>query len=119
MGHSKLLISIAILGACGGKTADPQADAAGEVVHVVAHDVSPPLRDLAKLARPSRVADEAPEAEPVRRLPLKHFKTLRAQDTAIQTAFGATPIVATAANFEGMGAGIPGFVPGGVPPDTD
>src|SRR5262245_41317454 len=109
---------IVLLAACnGGKSTEPQPDAA-EVLNIVAHDVSPPLRELAKL--PSRrIAGEALEAEPVRPIPLKHFKTLSGHDPVIQTEMGAAPIVATTVNFEGMGAGMPGFTPGGVPPDTD
>jgi hypothetical protein len=109
---------VVLLGACGRPAADPQTDAAN-VLNVVAHDVSPPLRELANTAPSRLAADEVPEAEPVRRIPLKHMRTLAAVDSVVQTTMGAQPIAAPTANFEGLGAGLSGFTPGGVPPDTD
>jgi hypothetical protein len=103
---------------CNGKSAEPPATDAGETFPSVASDISPPLRDLVKNAK-VRDPDEAPEMEPVRRIPLRHFRTLTATDRVVQSDFGTQPIPAPAVNFEGMGAGMAGFTPGGVPPDTD
>src|SRR5262249_7789754 len=92
----------------------PQPDAAEFAI--VAHDVSPPLRELAKV--PSLRVPTAREAEPWRRIPVRASTTF-APDPIIQTEQGATPIAAPTVSFEGMGAGMPGFNPGGTPPDTD
>jgi hypothetical protein len=110
-----LLIAV-IASGCNAHQASPSPDAA-QVLNITAHDVSPPLRDLAKLPS-TRVRGEI-EFEPVRPIPMKHFKRMDAPDPVIQTEMGAAPIAAPSVSFEGMGNGMPGFTPGGVPPDTD
>lgn len=113
------MLSLAALPACSDKSVEPKPDGR-EVLNVTARDVSPPLRELAKLARPTSLDSEAEEAEPVRRIPHPQMRaTTQQPDLVVQDFEGATPIAPTVANFEGMGAGLTGFTPGGVPPDTD
>jgi hypothetical protein len=115
---------VTVLGLAGG-CRGPSTDLAvappdsGVVVNVVAHDVSPPLRELAVRARALPRSDEAPEAEPVHRIPHARMRSFAAPDPVVQHAPGAAPIDAPIADFEGLGAGIPNFQVGGVPPDTD
>jgi hypothetical protein len=80
------------------------------------HDVSRPLRELATLPPQFEVEDEA---EPVRRIPHPLMRAALAPDNVVQPVMGLAPAVATGVNFEGMGAGMTNFVPGGTPPDTD
>ncbi len=106
-----------LLTACGGSSTVSKPDG-GEVVTLTAHDVSLPLRDMAKLVQP-RARDEADEAEPVRRIPHPKMRRTARPDAVVQDFMGQEPIVMPTVSFEGMGAGISGFQPGGVPPDTD
>jgi len=116
MRQSSRALLIILVGACNADRTDPKPDAA-ESFEIVAHDVSPPLRELAKL--PSlRAANRLHEAEPWRRVPLRASTTF-APDPMIQTEQGTTPIAAPSVSFEGMGAGMANFNPGGTPPDTD
>src|SRR5205823_1836913 len=119
-GSSCLLSFLAVSSACGKTATEPNADG-GEVVNISARDVSAPLREMAKLARPTRLVRDDDEAEPVHRIPhpmMRSTSALRA-DRVVQDFVGQVPIAATTVNFEGMGAGMAGFTPGGVPPDTD
>ncbi len=86
------------------------------VRHAVHQDVSPPLRDLIK------VAPEAPlgkhEAEPARRIPLPQGLAPLAEDPARQqTVTPGTPAVNS--TFEGLGQGQYGFSVQYAPPDTN
>ncbi len=123
MRFSRVVAALAFTWAChSDRQVDPKPDGA-ELVRVVAHDVSPPLRELAKLPRPQRDIDEVEEAEPARRIPHPTWRSpaqLPAHDTIEQRAYAAPDaIAATTVNFEAMGAGMSGFTPGGIPPDTD
>ncbi|MEO8552170.1 MAG: MYXO-CTERM sorting domain-containing protein, partial [Kofleriaceae bacterium] len=69
-------------------------------------------------AAPERDADEL-EYEPVRRIPHPRMRKTPSPDPVVQRTMGLAPPLATLANFEGQGAGLTGFQPGGVPPDTD
>ena len=87
----------------------------------VHHDVSLPLRDLAIPAPGLTVAET--DSEPVRRIPIPTgVKPSNVADPVLQTpAIAATALQAPVAglNFEGLGAGLPGFVVAAVPPDTN
>jgi MYXO-CTERM domain-containing protein len=116
MRQSFRAILVLVVGACNARETAPSPDA-GQVLNIVAHDVSPPLRELAKL--PSTRVREVREAEPWRRIPLKHMSSTFAPDSAIQTQAGATPIAAPSVSFEGIGAGMAGYNVQFTPPDTD
>ncbi|HKF22128.1 MAG TPA: DUF11 domain-containing protein [Candidatus Angelobacter sp.] len=94
----------------------------------VHHDVSPPLRDLAKTA--GLPAAEQEEGEPVRAIPLPSgFKPANEPDPVLQTAGAAATIPVTPPvslsptlllNFDGIGQGTPaGFSDCCAPPDTN
>jgi hypothetical protein len=105
----RVYAALALFAACSSPT--PTTD----VTHVTGFDVSRPLRELA--ANPPRFLKDD-EAEPVLRIPHPRMVS-GVGDLALQTRMGAAPAAAVAANFEGMGAGMTNFTPGGVPPDTD
>ena len=88
------------------------------------YDVSPPLRELAKLPRRERPADvELGEMEEVRPNPwaarLIAPETDHSGEAIMQRVPGPAAISPTTANFEGQGAGLAGTNVGGYPPDTD
>jgi len=92
-----------------------------EVIEPDVMDVSPPLREMAKVPT-EQVMLRGVEAEPVREIPRKVERegTRSAKDDpTVQTAFGPGQIPTTGANFEGMGTGLPGFTLQFLPPDTD
>src|SRR5689334_2647607 len=108
LGAMRVTIALALLAACSTPVST-------DVSSVVAFDMSRPLRELAQY--PSRF-EKSDEAEPVMRIP--HRLMLQGMgDRAIQARVGAAPAAPVGASFEGMGAGMTGFTPGGVPPDTD
>lgn len=92
------------------------------VVHGdVQHDVSAPLRDMAKGAP---IPPEPPEeAEPVRTIPLPSgFKPVNEPDLALQRttatrSAGLSPTLIN--NFDGIGQGVFGFSVAVAPPDTN
>jgi hypothetical protein len=111
-------LAVVLLCACHDPAAvDPRPDGA-VVVDVVAKDVSPPLRELAKLVRP-RIASEPREAEPVRRIPHPRMRAFTGTDRVAQRTLPEANIVAPSVSFEGVGAGLAGFSPSSIPPDTD
>jgi len=87
----------------------------------VHHDVSRPLRDLAKTA-PAQDAAER-EAEPPRRIPIPAgVKPAGVLDPVLQQTTVEAPTLVgptQGLNFEGMGIGLPGFFIAGAPPDTN
>ncbi|HEX7836988.1 MAG TPA: hypothetical protein VF469_05965 [Kofleriaceae bacterium] len=89
------------------------------IIHEDAHDVSPPLDELLKMAVP-RVGGLAHEAEPWRRIPHAQLQSAGlVTDPVVQTAIGAPLIPTTMANCEGAGTGMTGFTVNVAPPDTD
>ena len=91
---------------------------------MVAHDISPPLRDLAQLDKyVQRDDDEIEESEPARRIPHPHMHARLAPgsfDAVSQTEFGPEPIAAPDRELRRAWApASPASLPGGVPPDTD
>jgi hypothetical protein len=117
----RIVLSVVVVAGCGDKTADPKPDAA-EIVQVVAHDISEPLRDYAKIAMAHpKVREGLLEAEPARRIPHPHMKADNGiADSVVQSAHVATPAIpAPSVNFEGVGAGLAGFNVQYQPPDTD
>jgi len=81
------------------------------LVPPVHHDVSLPLS-----AMPAVPQGPPEEAEVPRRIPLN--LPGNRHDPVVQTS--ATQLAApTSSSFEGMGAGLAGFSPGGTPPDTN
>jgi subtilisin-like proprotein convertase family protein len=91
-----------------------------EVIKPDSQDVSPPLRDLAKVPVPESF-DRAKEAEPHRMLPI--VDRLQAQasqaDSVVQNFIGTANIPSPTTTFEGMGSGLAGFTVQSAPPDTD
>ncbi|HEY6348648.1 MAG TPA: hypothetical protein VI636_04480 [Candidatus Angelobacter sp.] len=88
----------------------------------VQHDVSLPLRDLARSAPfPAIVAPE--EAEPLRVIPLPPgFKPASEPDAVLQQKMAAAPDALAPTmglNFNGIGQGVAGFNIQFVPPDTN
>src|SRR5262249_10645907 len=85
------------------------------------HDVSPPLRDLAKTAPPLTAGPL--EADDLRAIPLPSgFKPANQPDTVLQTTTteAPTPLGPTVGlNFEGQGNGFPNYSVLAAPPDTN
>ena len=80
------------------------------------HDLSPPLRDMARWAPPLHAKHEA---EPVRKIPMPPFPAQQ-EDAAIQRQSLVQALAATTGlNFEGLGNGQYGFTVNSAPPDTD
>ena len=120
------LIALALIAGCHDPRSNPAPAAAdgAEVFSAQAYDVSPPLRELAKLPRRERPADvELGEMEEVRPNPwaarLNAAETDHSGEAVMQRVPGPAAIAATTANFEGQGAGLAGTNVGGYPPDTD
>ena len=114
---SSALITAAFLLALAsgqGQQAQQQQAGAPEIKQAIQHDVSPPLRDIARPPQPRLTR----EAEPVRRLPVK-LPITEQQDAAVQTILG--PLVGTTPglSFAGVGNGDYGFAPDAAPPDTN
>jgi uncharacterized protein (TIGR03382 family) len=113
------LVVHAVAACSRGGEAAPPPDLV-EVVKISAYDLSLPLRELA--AAPAALVGEreTEEAEPARRIPHPAMRRLSAStpDRVVQDKPAPKVIAAPEANFEGLGAGIAGFTPGGVPPDT-
>src|SRR5262249_23258638 len=100
------------------QTVETKPDA--QVLNVIAHDVSPPLRELAML--PRRAPREELETEPPRQLPMPHMKKaseIASTDPVVQAKFGPTAIAPTAKIFEAQGAGLAGFTNVTLPSDAD
>jgi uncharacterized repeat protein (TIGR01451 family) len=112
-----LPISVLLL-ACFVLPAPGQVQSTLTDVH---HDVSRPLRELAKTA-PAQAADQR-EAEPIRVIPVPvGMKPAGDPDPVLQrtTANSPTLLAPTPGlNFEGLGTGLPGFIIAGAPPDTN
>src|SRR5215471_18859048 len=86
------------------------------VRHAEHHDVSPPLSDLIKQARPMQFAKH--EAEPARRIPLPEGLAAQAEDPMRQqTVIPGTPTPNS--SFEGLGQGQYSFSVLYAPPDTN
>jgi uncharacterized repeat protein (TIGR01451 family) len=86
------------------------------------HDVSPPLRDLAKNAPAQELGPR--EADELKIIPLPPgFKPAGEPDTVLQsTTTTATPTAlgpTVGLNFEGLGTGFPNYVVNLAPPDTN
>src|ERR1044071_3117048 len=113
-----LLLLVTTVTACTDNT-----PAGPDVVNPDGADISPPLRDLAKMVpeQPDGDSDFARgrEAEPWRQIPRPGNFGKPVHDPVVQFQQGAGEIAATLANFEGMGAGLAGFSVQSAPPDTD
>ncbi|HEY6971363.1 MAG TPA: hypothetical protein VJA94_19295 [Candidatus Angelobacter sp.] len=88
----------------------------------VQHDVSPPLRDMIKMAREPEA--EPAEAEELKRITLQPgYKPDTEPDSALQrttTAFAPELAPTVLNNFDGIGQGVPsGFTINLAPPDTN
>ena len=90
------------------------------------HDVSQPLRDLARNASAS-APQEQQEAEEVKVIPLPPgFKPANEPDSVLQRSLPIRDNAAAAAfgptmglNFEGLGSGFPNYAISAAPPDTN
>jgi hypothetical protein len=113
---SALITAAFLLALASGHGQQTQQQQAGrpEIKQSIQHDVSPPLRDIARPPQPRLTR----EAEPVRRLPVT-LPITEQQDTALQTIVG--PLVGTTPglSFAGVGNGDYGFAPDAAPPDTN
>jgi hypothetical protein len=83
-----------------------------EVSAAVHHDVSPPLRDLATNSQETG-QHEVPNHQ------LPSGPSGNAPDPVIQPRLGAAAAPTPGTSWEGMGQGMPGFVVGYAPPDTN
>jgi subtilisin-like proprotein convertase family protein len=112
-------IAAAATPACSPSKSLP--DSGVHLVPLDGHDVSPPLRELARRA-PSNPPDddEVGEAEPLRLIP-HHWPDAAGvrPDPAVQTELGTGGAPTLLGQFEGMGAGLNGFQVHAAPPDTD
>ena len=110
---SRLLVAAALLaamvaavlfgGSAGSAAPTPSAQADANLTPTfrwdVAHDVSPPLRDLAR----DRIAPDAENpADELEGGPIASTDVGRSGDGALQSALPATAIPSTQANFEGL-----------------
>lgn len=113
-----LLLLVTTVTACTDNT-----PAGPDVVNPDSADISPPLRDLAKMVPQEPDGDDdfarGREAEPWRQIPRESQFAGRAHDPVVQFQQGVGEIAATLANFEGMGKGLAGFSVNVAPPDTD
>src|SRR5262245_48214502 len=81
------VLVIPVLAACnGGKSVETKPDAA-DVIEMQAHDISPPLTELAKLPNAERAVIEH-EAEPARPIPHRQTNAPIVADPNVQNAFG-------------------------------
>lgn len=111
------LLALAGLGPSGCAEATPQLPDGLEIIKAEVRDVSPPLRELAKMSL--RTAD--PGAERVREAnPPKRLTRRRppVDDPVVQALAGTGTIPTPIANFEGLGTGLPGYIVQSAPPDT-
>jgi uncharacterized repeat protein (TIGR01451 family) len=87
----------------------------------LSHDVSPPLRELAKT--PPALPAGPHEADELKLLPLPSgFKPAGEPDAALQRTAAVAPAELAPTlglNFEGLGAGFPNYVVDLIPPDTN
>jgi len=120
------LIALALIAGCHDpqSTSAPAAADGAVVFNAQGYDVSPPLRELAKLPRRERPANvELGEMEEVKPNPwawrLHAAETDHSGEAVMQRVAGPAAISPTTANFEGQGAGLAGTNVGGYPPDTD
>jgi len=120
------LITLALIAGCHDPQSTPTSAAAdGAVVfNAQGYDVSPPLREIAKLPRRERPATaELGQMEEVKPNPfasrLHAASTDHSGEAVMQRVPGPAAISPTTANFEGQGAGLAGTNVGGYPPDTD
>src|SRR5262245_33733086 len=101
---SRLALSVGFLalGDCKGPSDPVETQAeSGAVLNVAHYDISPPLREMAKTARPRLRDDDEIEAEPVRRIPHPSWTGKATTDRVAQRAPAPAEIAATTANFEG------------------
>jgi hypothetical protein len=126
MRFTRLAVAVILAsGACHNGAVEPTVDSGPAQVYApTAYDVSPPLRELAKLPRIERKENELGEMEEV--MPNPHLGRLSRAPVGpskaasiVQDHFGAFAIPAPTANFEGQGAGLANTNIGGFPPDTD
>ena len=116
--------AIMLFGVALGLSATGTARAVGTmtVIREVRHDVSPPLRTLARVF-PFAARGFPHQSEPVRRLPLpQRVKAANALDLALQSAAIARPLsIALVHDFQGLGAEqLPNTFSDQVePPDTN
>jgi uncharacterized repeat protein (TIGR01451 family) len=102
----------------------PPASAQRRVVrNDVQHDLSPPLRDLAKLS-PKPESEPEEDAEELHVIPLRPgYKPAEQPDLVLQSAAAnAVPAAANPEllqNFDGIGQGVANFIVRLVPPDTN
>ena len=87
----------------------------------IQHDVSPPLRELAKGAMIEKI--EPREAEELRQIPLvQGFKPAEQPDAVLQQTSAPGPTLlapSVGLNFDGIGQGVFGFSVQFAPPDTN
>jgi len=121
------VIALALVAGCHDPRSKPTPAAAdgATVFSAQAYDVSPPLRELAKLPRLAAREENDHEMERVMPNPwaarLNAPESERSGEAIMQRAIGPAAIPTTLQNFEGLGAGLAGTNPGGFPypPDTD
>src|SRR2546428_7282698 len=111
---SVLMVSAFLLVLASGQGQAPAQAGPPQVQQSIRHDVSPPLRDIARPPQPRTIR----EAEPVRRLPVA-VSQIQQADPVKQITVG--PLVGTTPglNFAGVGNGDYGFAPNSAPPDTN
>ncbi|PWT98113.1 MAG: hypothetical protein C5B51_30010 [Terriglobia bacterium] len=85
-----------------------------EVFTPVQHDVSPPLRDLAKIVSPA-----APGQQQTFFGPIDLPASAPGPDTALQHGSLPYTSIVTSPGFQGLGVGFPGFTVQFAPPDTN
>ncbi len=117
---ARLTIASVLMGAAfllaltSGRGQQEQQAGLPQINQSIKHDVSLPLRDIARPAQPRAIR----EAEPLRRLPVQ-LSPIQQADPVVQITLG--PLVGTTPglNFAGVGNGDYGFAPDAAPPDTN
>jgi subtilisin-like proprotein convertase family protein len=101
-------------------TGTPEEDTNVTVIKPDVYDVSPPLRELAKIPVPESSKLRAREASPARAIPhMRQRSAVQQPDPVVQNAIGGPNIPTPLVSFEGMGSGLAGFAVQSAPPDTD
>ena len=114
--HVTFLLSLVLVILLGASVSAQIQQGPTSIRTDVHHDISPPLRELAKHAPPAAL--ERYEVEPIGRLPLPPGLSQLPEDPIRQRTIAPLTVV-PGQSFEGLGQGQYGFSVHSVPPDTN
>jgi hypothetical protein len=110
--------AVGVAGAFAPLAAQAESWPTVRIANDVAHDVSPPLRDLAA-SMPKYPSEKEHHVDRVKRLPHHAMNGPRPTDGVLQSEPGAASVMVDGINFAGIGQGDYGFSPNAAPPDTN